>query len=48
MENVNAHIRMRDFPLGLLELMSSIRSECERVPRSLSLALHEFVSAQKS
>lgn len=42
MENVNAHIRMRDFPLDLLELMSLIRSECEAytcLPLSLSLLL---------
>lgn len=28
MENVNTHIRMRDFPLDLLELMSLIWLEC--------------------
>lgn len=40
MENVNTHIRMRDFPLDLLELMSLICSECEHwtyVCLSLSL-----------
>lgn len=40
MENVNTHIRMRGFPLGSLELVSLIWSECEFLSFSRSACVY--------